>query len=244
MQEYICFIDESSYHNLNRDTLDNTYNIFVLCAVIFKIEDYRKFDKKFRKIKSELFDDEKFIIHTLEITRPNKAKDIKNLRFNNSDFRKIFYNKINALIQESNFSIVYWAIKKSEFQSKYWINSADPYMFCFENLINRIMRLSWWGFCNIYPEKRWHVEDILLETEMLKLKTTWSSFYSWIEIQDRIQSMVLKSKNTNDSGLQLADLVVSPIGRHILWKQNRINSEVLYNIIKTKMPRWWNTIFP
>ena len=60
------------------------------------------------------------------------------------------------------------------------------------------------------------------------LKYTWSSLrrpgagYSGAEmIRDRISSLTLYAKKENIAGLQLADLVVSPIGRHIVGKPAR-----------------------
>ncbi len=98
MSKLICFIDESGDHNLDIAKLDNQYNVFVLSGVIFRQEDYEKFDLEFKKLKQELFGSDDFVVHTAEITRPKRAKDGRNFLFDDRQFRNKFYEKMNSLI--------------------------------------------------------------------------------------------------------------------------------------------------
>ena len=116
----IVFIDESGDHNLSQAHLDNIYNTFVLAAVSFKSSNaYKDFDMKFKQLKTNLFGTKEFIIHTSEITRPNKSKDQLNLMFNDQEFRNNFYTQMNKLISESDFVIIPRVIDKYSFSKKY-----------------------------------------------------------------------------------------------------------------------------
>ena len=53
------------------------------------------------------------------------------------------------------------------------------------------------------------------------------------QIDRRIQSLILRDKKANIAGLQLADLVVTPIGRKILNKTIKED----YRIVESKMRR-------
>lgn len=52
-------------------------------------------------------------------------------------------------------------------------------------------------------------------------------------MERRIQGLNLKGKDANLAGLELADLVVTPIGRHVLGKPDRED----YIIVESKYRR-------
>ncbi len=242
----ISFIDESGDHNLNLENLDNQYNVFVLAAVIFRDEDYDKFDRNFRRLKREIFNDDNYIIHTAEITRPSKGNDKRTKQFYNKEFRVNFYNKINDLIEETNFKIASCAIKKGEIVDAYGTYAEDPYILSFENVLNRILfECKYNGKCKIYPEKRTHTENVKLELNFLKLKNSGTRFFRGVEVDRKISEFALNDKKTNMSGLQLADLIVSPIGRHVIGKKPKPKgSEVPYSLVKSKFRYKSFTVFP
>lgn len=243
-KKYKVFIDESWDHNLNISSLDGDYNIFVLAAVIFSEDNYILYDNMLRNIKKDLRGTDDIVLHTAEITRPNKSKDSRNLLFNDKHFRNLFYKKINNFLKEIDITIVTCIIDKSKLVKQYWSNAEDPYILSFENLINRILRSTWWGICEIFPEKRSHVEDIKLESMLLKLKTIGTAFYTGSNLQDRIVNFRFTNKKANESWSQIADIIASPIGRNYLNKKQKQWNEVEYSIIQNKIPIWWKTIFP
>ena len=142
MTKYLVFIDESGDHNLNKHSLDGQYNVFVLVAVVFETGSYQLFDEKFRTFKQKFRGDDKFVLHTAEITRPSRFKDERNLKFNTPEFRRQFYFGINQLLQEANFSLLYCIIEKDKLVQQYGMQSEDPYLFSFEQLLNSILRIT------------------------------------------------------------------------------------------------------
>jgi hypothetical protein len=236
------FIDESGDHNLDLATLDNQHNIFALAAVCFTDEDYLIFDKRFREVKLSLFGTDSFIIHTAEITRPNRSKNPLNLKFNDPLFRYKFYTKMIELIQQTNFCIQACIVQKDRLIQQY-VQPHDPYHFSFENVLNKILRWTGRNPCKIYPEKRDRIQNLQLEHHYLGLKITGTKFYKPKEIEPLIEEFVLKDKALNLSGNQLADLIVSPIARHHLKRpEKKYGNEIPYKEIKKKIRG--ETVFP
>ena len=241
MSNLICFIDESGDHNLEIAKLDNQYNVFVLCGVIFKQEDYEKFDLEFKKLKKELFGNDDFVVHTRELVRPHLSKDSRYLSFRYTDFRATFYEKMNDLIQKTSFSIVSCTIRKDRLIDKYGVKARNPYYIALENLINRVLYFcdgEAKKTCEIYPEQRGSLEDENLKLEFLSLQLNGVRFYDGHKVRKYITNFDLVDKTGNLSGSQLADLVVSPIGRHIIGKAVKVKgNEIEYEILKSKFSR-------
>lgn len=133
----VIFIDESGDHNLDPQKVDPSYPIFVLCGCIFDEKYYEKeVVKKFNQLKKDFFESEDLILHTLEMTRPTKAKDKRFLELNNADFRKKFYEHLNNFLSDINFILVACVIKKQAHLEKYGVSTLDPYLLSFDDLLN------------------------------------------------------------------------------------------------------------
>ena len=105
----------------------------------------------------------------------------------------------------------------------------DPYLLSLDILVERfcfdIDRGSTGGV--IIAENRDPTLDRQLDLAWLNLKIQGARLIRATEIQDRIFALNIRSKKDNIAGLQLADLVVSPIGRHILGKQDKEDWRIL-----------------
>ncbi len=117
-------------------------------------------------------------------------------------------------------------------------NTEDPYIFSFDFVLNRVLThcRNTNGQCFLYPEKRTQAEDVKLELAFLRTKTTGTKNFRGAEVSKFVSEFVLKDKSTNMSGLQLADLLVSPIGRHFIGKTAKLEgNKVSYSIVKEKI---------
>lgn len=241
----LVFIDESGDHNLDITKSDHSYDIFVLCAVLINEEGFKIFDNKLRQIKIQMFGSDDFVIHTREMTRPNRANDRRNTRLINQNFRRKFYTKLNYLIDKTKFKIIVSIIMKDRIVGKMWQDLDDPYIFGFEFLLNRILYHCRDEGCKIFPEKRTHTEDLKLELAFLRAKNSGTKFFRGKEVSQIITEFRLTNKNENNNGLQLADLVATPIGRHALGKKPKsIGNEVEYQILAKKITQDNLLIFP
>lgn len=220
----VLFLDESGDHSL--DVIDPQYPMFVLGGVILDMN-YAKneLEQKIRTFKKTMFGTEEIILHTADISRNRRGYE----RMKESNFREEFFNGLNELMRNLNYQVVACAVRKDHHLDHYGLSAVDPYMlalhvlverFCFEIGDNEDSGL-------IVAEKRNPTLDHELNLAWLSLKIRGTRFQQAKDIEKRITDLVTRDKKKNIAGLQLADLVVSPIGRHVLGKPEKKISESL-----------------
>ena len=226
----VLFLDESGDHNLS--LIDSSYPIFVLGGVIVD-KDYAEgpLTDAFEDFKRRMFGRADIVLHTADIARNRNGFE----RLQTPEIRAHFYDNLNALMRELNCSVVACAIHKYDYVRRYGTNAIDPYLLGLRVMVEL--------FCedvgsegnggSIVAEKRGERLDLdVLDTWDI-LRTRGSLYAEADVIRDRIQALELRDKQENIAGLQLADLVVSPIGRHSLGKQSRED----WQIVRQKLRR-------
>jgi hypothetical protein len=133
------------------------------------------------------------------------------------------------------YVVVACAVQKDEHLSRYGVAAVDPYLFSLDVLVER--------FCFeigtraaggvIVAERRDRVLDRELDLAWTNLRIKGTRFLRGAEIERRVTGLKLRGKAENVAGLQLADLVVSPIGRHVLGKPERED----FRIVREKFRR-------
>lgn len=181
-------------------------------------EDYanNELTQRVQKFKLDLFGRDDLILHTADIARNKNGFE----KLVDSAFRTEFYTRINELIRRLDFKVVACAIRKDKHLGRYGIAALDPYMLSLNVLVERfyfeIGDTADGGY--IIAEKRNPTLDNELELAWLNLKISGTQFLQAVSIKERISQLALRDKKLNLAGLQLADLVVSPIGRFVLGK--------------------------
>ncbi len=226
----VLFLDESGDHNLS--VIDPQYPMFVLGGVIMN-KDYAEgaLVEKLNAFKQEMFGTTDIILHTADITRNRNGFEA----LKDTAFRTRFYQLLNSLMSEANYSVVACAIRKENYLSRYGVAALDPYLLSLDILVERFCfdagKISSGGL--IVAEKRDPTLDRELDLAWLNLKIQGTRYLQASEIEDRILALNLREKKDNIAGLQLADLVVSPIGRHVLGKPDKDD----WRIVKQKFRR-------
>lgn len=220
----VLFLDESGDHNLS--TIDPLYPVFVLGGVIVD-KDYAEgpITEALDQFKRELFGRSDFVLHTADIVRNRGMfEGLKEKRF-----RACFTQRLNELMRSLRYTVVACVIRKDHHLSRYGVAALDPYLLSLDILVERfcfeIGRVAGGGV--IVAEKRGPTLDRGLELAWLNLKIQGTRFLQAREIEERVLALNLREKTANIAGLQLADLVVSPIGRHILGKPDREDWEIV-----------------
>jgi len=214
----VLFLDESGDHNLS--VIDPQYPIFVLGGVIMD-KNYAegRLTDALNSFKRDMFGRTDIVLHTADITRNRNGFEA----LIDPAFRVRFYNRLNALMRAIDYSVVACAIRKDHHLSRYGVAALDPYLLSLDILVERfcfdIGKVSGGGL--IVAEKRDSTLDRELELAWLNLKIQGTRYLQASDLEDRVFALNLRAKKDNIAGLQLADLVVSPIGRHVLGKLDK-----------------------
>jgi len=220
----VLFLDESGDHNLI--VLDPQYPVFVLGGVIVD-KQYAEgaMTERMQQFKRELFGRDDLILHTADIARNKNGFE----QLRDQGFRQRFYDGLNTLMRELEYQVVACAIKKDAHLARDGVAALDPYLLSLDILVER--------FCYeigsraagglIVAEKRNPTLDHELELAWLNLKIQGTRHLQATEIERRIASLNTRDKRENISGLQLADLVVSPIGRFVMGKTSMEDFQIV-----------------
>lgn len=226
----IMFLDESGDHSLT--VIDPQYPMFVLGGVIVD-EAYAngELERRVRQFKRDLFGRDDLILHTADITRnKNGFEGLKD-----PILRQHFYDELNQLMSDLQYTVVACAIRKDAHLSNYGFGAVDPYLLSLDILVERfcfeIGDVADGGL--IVAEKRGSTFDHGLDLAFLNLKIQGTSYVQAKTIGQRVQGLGSRSKADNIAGLQLADLVVSPIGRFVLGKPTKED----WSIVESKFRR-------
>jgi hypothetical protein len=224
------FLDESGDHSLTK--IDPQYPLFILAGVIIDKDYESSLEKVFQAFKQKLFGTKDIILHTADITRNRNGFE----KLKDSSFRQQFYSEINQLIDNLDFKIVACAIRKVHHLEKYGLEALDPYLLSLNVLLERFYFELKYKETNGYiiAESRHETLDNELELAFLNLKISGTLYVSGTNIKNRINAFNIRDKKENIAGLQLADLVVTPVGRYVLGKKIKED----FRIIERKFRRF------
>ena len=215
------YIDESGDHNLIK--IDPFYPIFVLGGVLV---DQRYHDQvikpELKQLKIDCFNNPHVVLHLYDIKK--KRKDFALMQ--NQQAWNRFWSKMIDLMDAWDYSVIACAIRKHNHRTKYGHNARDPYLFALEVLVERLtMHLNDSNDTGqiVAEARRPDLDREFLSTyNALRTRGTGPKgrYIRPADIQTRITSVNLRKKRDNIAGLQLADFVLSPIGRHLLGKHD------------------------
>lgn len=206
--DYLVFVDESGDHGLQ--TIDPQYPIFVLGFCIVSMSEYaHAVLPAIAEFKFHHFGHDQVILHEREI-----RKDLGDFAVLRDPVRKSqFMEELTALIAGFHFTIIASAIRKDRLVDRYRYPN-NPYEIA---LGMGLERVSKWlgrngpGTTTVIVECRGKREDDELELEFRRVCAGANYKNETLALEPRFVP-----KTANVPGLQLADLIARPIGRHIL----------------------------
>ena len=209
------FIDESEDHNLA--VIDPQYPVFVLGGVVLDSA-YAdgELTERVDALKTRLFGTADTVLPTADICRNRKGFE----RLAEPGFRHTFYEEINSLMESLEYTVLACAIRKHDYVNTFGANSRDLYSLCMETLVEILCTslddVDSGG--EIIAESRGSLLDGELRRAWQRLEVRGTRHLLGCQIRRRLRALQLRSKSENIAGLQLADLVVAPIGRYLLGK--------------------------
>lgn len=232
----VMFLDESGDHSLT--VIDPQYPLFVLGGVVVD-QSYAEgpLSDAVRLFKRRVFGREDICLHTADIVRNRNGFEA----MRESSFREKFYRELNALMAQLEYKVVACAIRKDAHLARYGLAALDPYMLSLDILVERfcieIGNRAAGGI--IVAEKRDATLDHQLDLAWLNLKIQGTRFLQATDLERRIAGLVTRGKQERVAGLELADLVVSPIGRYVLGKMPKDDFRIIERKFRTNPAGEW-----
>ena len=171
--------------------------------------------------KERLFGRSDFILHTADIVRRQGVFH----RLTDVAFRARFYEETNALMTELEYVVVACVILKDDHFARYGMAALDPYMLSLKVLVERfVFEIQARGrgtSGHIVAEARDETLNNELRLAWVDLRTSGTEYVSAADVREHVEELYIRDKKRDIAGLQIADLIVSPIGRHVLGRRAR-----------------------
>lgn len=207
--DYIVYVDESGDHGLNE--IDAEYPVFVLAFCLFRKAEYSAtVVPSVLKIKFDFFGHDQIILHGRDIRKQRGPFRV----LSDATMRDAFHARLKELVEGAQVTIIASVIDKNALKASYGA-PGNPYAlamtFCLERTYLHLNGLGCsGGRLWLVFEERGHKEDNELELEFRRACASNATR------QVLPFEILFAKKASNSSGLQLADLVAHPIGRHVL----------------------------
>ncbi len=241
--DYVIYVDESGDHGLH--SIDRDYPVFVLAFCIFRKDHYfSAVSPKLQEFKFVHFGHDMVVLHEREIRKQRPPFSF----LQSESKRAVFMDGLGRLIEEADFTVVAAVIDKQRLARRY-IFPDNPYeialTFCMERAYAFLKEQGQHTrTTHLIVERRGKREDDALELSFRRIRdgTNYWGRMPGFEI-------IFADKKANSAGLQLADLIARPIGRHVL---NPEQPNRAWDIIEPKLRRnpqeqtegWGLKIFP
>lgn len=228
--KYSFFLDETGDHGLS--FVDPNFPLFLLAGSLFEEKELARVEKEINDFKIEFFKTTGVILHSRDIRKCEGAFQI----LFDLKIKERFYNKLNGIIRDANFSIIGAGVNKEEYIKRYGKGARDPYAislgFVMERLIFRLDAKSPSATVNIKLEKRGRKEDRQLLDQYNAILDRGTYYVNSQRLKNRVNDFEFFLKRDNIVGLQIADLCAYPLARHIL---NPKEPYIPFQIIEKKL---------
>ena len=222
--DYIVFVDESGDHGMA--TIDPFYPVFVLAFCIFEKSAYAsEVCPALQNLKFKHFGEDTVVLHERDIRKAQKRFSI----LTDPTRRNQFIGEVCELVRKAPFTVIAIVIRKDLHKAQY-SSPNNPYELAMEMGLERVCRhLETLGqsgrVTHIVFECRGKKEDRELELEFRRV-VAQNSDCSRTPVE-----IVMCDKKGNAAGLQIADLIASPIGAKVLQPSH---AQRAYEVIKLK----------
>jgi hypothetical protein len=226
--DYIVYVDESGDHGLI--SIDPEFPVFVLAFCIFEKQHYlESVVPAAQRIKFVHFGHDHVIFHEREIRKREPPFEF----LKNRDRCNLFMKDLDQLMEKASFTLIAAIIDKNALKEKYK-EPKNPYeialCFCMERLYMFLEKKGQRGRKTfLIVESRGHVEDRALDLAFRRIAAGANYCGPMPEFE-----IVFADKRCNAVGLQIADLLVRPIGRNVL---NPEQPNRAYEVLKKKFLR-------
>lgn len=230
----ILFLDESGDHSLVK--IDPQFPIFCLAGCIFDEAQYQqKYNAQIDAFKIRYFNDVNVVLHSREIRKCSSPFNI----LLNKNTKQSFYTDLNNLMSKLPYAILASVILKEKLKDQYY-DPANPYALSLEFIMERFLffleESNDIGYISVESRDSKANTNLLAAFTEIINNGSWGSNYFQKHIaaerfQRKIQKMIFVTKQQNENGHQIADLVAYPIAKYGL---NPKRENLAFEVIKLK----------
>jgi len=205
------YLDESGSSNILK--IDPCYPIFVLGGVLLEESSIKRNHAMICEFKRKYFGCDDIILHWSDIS--HYRKDFCILR--NKNTRTNFYQDLDELVQKMEFEALICIVRKREWKSKYKDHTIDPYEYALQIIIDKVIQTTRFeDKVKIFAESRDAKSDLQIKLAFQSIRNMGTRFNTPEKVRVKIPNFKTESKTSNISGLQIADLILTPMGRNYI----------------------------
>ena len=237
MKHYL-FLEESGDHGI--ENVDPQFPLLVLCGLLINEDSYKTIKTEIKSIKQDLWKGEKVIFNSRQIKKyENEFRILRDYTTN-----LIFKRRIKRLTIDSEYTVIAASLKKDTNKIPKIELAQNIYRDTFKFILQQTLSAldtveSRHEPLFIIFKKRGLLEDNGLRKYIKKLLKHGTPKIRPDMIKTRTIKIFFFDKSKNVAGLQLADLVTSPVAGYLLDK-NRKNR--LYKFLEFKLLKKFGTI--
>lgn len=245
--KYYFFLDETGDHGLSY--VDKNFPIFLLCGCLLREDRLRELEDRVNAFKQKYFKTEGIILHSREIRKCEGAFQI----LFDIDLKSSFYEDLNLMLKEEEYTIIGAAVNKDEHIKKYGKGAKDPYAlslsFIMERLVFYIQKMDRGATVEVLVEERGKKEDGMLQSHFNSILDRGTYYVQSGDFKKLVRKFKFHSKRENIIGLQIADLCAYPLARHLINPDEpyipfRIIESKIYSNEKGNYMGWGLKVFP
>ncbi len=239
---YRLYIDESGNHSYGcTDSIQGRY--LALCGIMFsQFQNENYIAPKFEEMRSIFTEDvdDRPTFHYTDLINKNGHFAKLNDASVKASFNGIYIN----FLESSEFTICCIVIDKKAHKERYG-QPMHPYHYCLNLLLERyvqfLRRIDSKG--DVMAEGRGGKEDQLLKSEFQNFFNNGTSYLDSDKIQLRLSSkeMKIKTKEARIAGLELADLLATPL-KFLTLYQNKVIDKLDDNFSRQVLKLVWPKI--
>ncbi len=225
MAEYLVFLDESGDDNLQN--IDPRYPVFVLGAVVIE-KGYHNTDamQEFAAFKARHMTPGQ-ILHTVDMLRNQRGFEF----LKGAAHRAAFYEDLNALISRMEFTFIAAILDMPKAVARWGLQQRTPYVYLMQLLMERVyLCLRGKGTAQMFAESRQPHLDTLIRGEFLRVRSGATLIRPATLLERMFPEEIRFLPKSANPGAELADLLVTPVGREYLGR----SSPVCAQVIRTK----------
>lgn len=220
------YVDESGTHDYCKsDEIKERY--LCLNGVIISAEHNQQYiSPKWEKLRGLFTEDTDFpaIFHLTDVmARIGVFKKLED-----TEIKEAFNSQYLDILENGDFTLCSVVLDKKEHRQRYGDTAMHPYHYCLNVLLERYVRflIEHGGSGDVIAEVRGKKEDGKLEAEFRHFYENGTDYLKSDVVQKRLSSkkLKLKTKEARICGLEISDMLATPMKFLTLYKYDRVTS--------------------